>query len=230
MGDHKATLVFTDPPYKFTASGGCKLGPNGLGKTMGSVSSMACFDPSVLLALLPGYFQLRSIAAMIFTSKDLLPDYLGWAKQVSTEKRGKLVKMTSNLLFWDKCRQPVPIGSAHWADVEYLVYFRKNGTWNDGIKGLNRKRHLQYPLVKGEHPCAKPIDLIANQIRLTTKANDIVVDPFAGSGSTLFACHKTGRVCYLSEYDLSWCDRIAERYYELTGCKPVAIGGLDGMD
>ena len=73
------------------------------------------------------------------------------------------------------------------------------------------------------HPTMKPIALIANAIENSSKENDIVLDLFGGSGSTLIACEQLGRVCYMAELDEHYCDVILKRYENLTGQKAVKI-------
>lgn len=67
-----------------------------------------------------------------------------------------------------------------------------------------------------EHPTMKPIELIGPMLRNSTRRDDIVLDPFAGSGSTLIACELIGRRCYAIEIDPGYCDVIRQRYADLT--------------
>ena len=62
------------------------------------------------------------------------------------------------------------------------------------------------------HPTVKPVQMIADAIKDVSGRNDIVLDIFGGSGSTLIAAHKKGRVAYLCELDSVYCDRIIARY------------------
>ncbi len=66
------------------------------------------------------------------------------------------------------------------------------------------------------HPTVKPVQMIADAIRDVSGPNDIVLDPFAGSGSTLIAAQKTGRVARLVEIDPVYCDRILARWEAYT--------------
>ena len=67
------------------------------------------------------------------------------------------------------------------------------------------------------HPTVKPVALIADAIRDCSKRGQIVLDCFGGSGSTLIAADKTGRVARLIEYDPLYCDTIVRRWEKLTG-------------
>lgn len=69
------------------------------------------------------------------------------------------------------------------------------------------------------HKACFPVKLPARAIELTTNKNDIVIDCFGGSGTTLIACEKSNRKCYMMELDPRYCDVIIERWEELTGKK-----------
>jgi DNA modification methylase len=75
------------------------------------------------------------------------------------------------------------------------------------------------PLKNDLHPTMKPIALIENAILNSTKSRQIVADIFGGSGSTLIACEKTGRKCYMMEIDPVYCDVTIKRWEEYTGEK-----------
>jgi DNA modification methylase len=64
----------------------------------------------------------------------------------------------------------------------------------------------------GDHPAVFPVALPREYLRSLTDRGDAVVDPFAGSGSTLIACEELGRRCYLMEVDPRYCDVIRRRY------------------
>ena len=71
------------------------------------------------------------------------------------------------------------------------------------------------------HPTVKPVEMIADALRDVTKRGAIVFDPFAGSGSTLIAAHRTGRTAYVGELDPLYCDVIIRRWQRLTGHKAI---------
>ena len=62
------------------------------------------------------------------------------------------------------------------------------------------------------HEACYPVGLPARGIRLTTQEDDIVIDPFGGSGTTLIACEQLDRTCYMMELDPAYCDVIRKRY------------------
>ena len=69
------------------------------------------------------------------------------------------------------------------------------------------------------HPTMKPIELIGNALNNSTKSNDIVLDLFGGSGSTLIACEQLNRNCYMMELDPKYVDVIINRWEQFTGKK-----------
>lgn len=70
------------------------------------------------------------------------------------------------------------------------------------------------------HPTVKPVALVADAIMDCIRRDELVLDPFAGSGSTLIAAHKTGRRARLIEYDPAYCDQILRRFQMVTGKEP----------
>lgn len=75
------------------------------------------------------------------------------------------------------------------------------------------------PLRSEEHPTMKPIKLMAKLIQNSTKENEIVIDTVGGSGSTLIACEKLNRACYMAELEPKFVDVIITRWENLTGEK-----------
>ncbi|HJU23492.1 MAG TPA: DNA methyltransferase, partial [Casimicrobiaceae bacterium] len=83
--------------------------------------------------------------------------------------------------------------------------------------------------IRGDHPMVKPLELYRRPIRTHTKAGDLVLEPFAGSGSQLIAAAMEGRRCYAMEISPAFCDVIRRRwtqYARSAGIDPGA-GALD---
>jgi 16S rRNA G966 N2-methylase RsmD len=76
------------------------------------------------------------------------------------------------------------------------------------------------------HPTVKPVAMLADAIRDVTKRSAIVLDPFAGSGSTLIAAEKTGRQARCIEFEPKYCDVIVRRWQAYTG-KAATFEGTD---
>ena len=77
----------------------------------------------------------------------------------------------------------------------------------------------------GEHATPKPIELCSRGIKSSSRNNEIILDVFGGSGSTLIACEQLNRICYMMELDEKYCDVIIQRYinYRLDNDKEVNI-------
>ena len=75
------------------------------------------------------------------------------------------------------------------------------------------------------HPTMKPVLLCTKLIRNSSKKDELVVDFFGGSGSTMIACEQTGRKCYAMELDPGYCDVIVGRWEKTTGKTAELIGG-----
>ncbi len=76
---------------------------------------------------------------------------------------------------------------------------------------------FERPKASREHPTMKPPELIEYCLRNSSSPGELVLDPFAGSGSTLVACEKSKRAARLIELDPRFCDVICDRYQSLTG-------------
>ena len=69
--------------------------------------------------------------------------------------------------------------------------------------------------------------LIAKALNNSSKKEDIVLDVFGGSGSTLIACEQLNRKCYMMELDPHYIDVIIQRWENFTGQKAIKIGGIE---
>lgn len=83
--------------------------------------------------------------------------------------------------------------------------------------------HEDKPLKNDKHPTMKPINLLSFQIKNSSKKEEIVLDLFGGSGSTLISCEQLNRKCYMMEYDPKYVDVIIDRWETLTNKKAVLI-------
>lgn len=83
--------------------------------------------------------------------------------------------------------------------------------------------HEDKPLKNDKHPTMKPINLLSFQIKNSSKKNEIVLDLFGGSGSTLICSEQLNRRCFMMEYDPKYVDVIIDRWETLTGKKAVLV-------
>lgn len=79
------------------------------------------------------------------------------------------------------------------------------------------------PLSADHHPTSKPVKLIARLVRNSTRRGGIILDNFAGSGSTMIACEQLDRRCYSMELDPRYVDSIIDRWEEFTGKKAEKV-------
>jgi len=137
-----------------------------------------------------------------------------------------------NLIVWSKTNGGM--GSLYRSQHELLPIYKKGtaphiNNVNLGKRGRYRTNVWTYPGAsslgsdarKGLnfHPTVKPTAMLEDALLDITNRGDIVIDPFLGSGSTLIAAHRTGRICYGVELDPRYVDLIVHRYEKLTGEK-----------
>ena len=85
--------------------------------------------------------------------------------------------------------------------------------------------HFDKPARSEEHPTMKPVALIAAMIANSTAPDDVILDPFIGSGSTLLAAEQLGRRCYGIDIETKYCAATITRWQNLTGEKAVLQNG-----
>ncbi len=90
------------------------------------------------------------------------------------------------------------------------------------LKGARARDVWEFERVPpSTHPTMKPVELIEKA--LLNHESNRVLDLFLGSGSTLIACEKTGRICYGMELDPKYVDVIIKRWEDYTGEKPIKL-------
>ena len=121
-------------------------------------------------------------------------------------------------LIWKKQTMVMGRQDYHWKHEPCLY------GWKDGAAHLwaaDRKQttilEFDRPQRNGEHPTMKPVELFEYQMLNNTKGSDLVLDSFAGSGTTAIACEKHGRMARLMELDPKYCDVIIKRWQDFTG-------------
>ena len=194
-------MIFNDPPYGIKHSGK-GITANGVkGNDFGEI--LNDIDVSVAKTTFNYVFNKWKNKTIIYWGANyypnVLPDGFGW-------------------IVWDKQKEGNTFSGAELAFV------------NKGIR-LDIFRHLWHGMVKGSehgqkrlHPTQKPIALVEWCIKNYNNP-DIVLDMFGGSGSTIIACEKLNKKCFLMELDPKYCDVIIERWENLTGQKAELING-----
>ena len=106
----------------------------------------------------------------------------------------------------------------HWKH-EPCLYGWKEGASHLWASDRRQTTVLEFdrPSVSKEHPTMKPVGLFDYLIKNNTKKDDVVLDLFAGSGTTVIACEQNGRVAYSMELDPRYVDVIIARWEKLTG-------------
>lgn len=106
---------------------------------------------------------------------------------------------------------------------EPVLYGWKEGKAHYFINDRTQSTILEFDRPKQStlHPTMKPIDLIAKLIKNSSKENDIILDLFGGSGSTIIAAEQLNRCCYTMELDPKYCDVIVKRWETLTNKEAI---------
>ena len=76
---------------------------------------------------------------------------------------------------------------------------------------------IKKPQKNDLHPTMKPVELVERALRNSSRPGDVVLDPFGGSGTTLIAAEKSGRVARVMELDPKYADVIVRRWEDFTG-------------
>jgi DNA modification methylase len=205
MDGKKADMVFTDPPYRYKKMGSGGIFNDGYEKLKEDIKDIVNFDPTEFLNTLPLVFS-KGINAYIFCNTDLVPDYCIWAKEN---------KFNYNILTWHKKSFIPASNNHHFPDTEYLIYISKLAIFNSGL-GVNYGKYFILDNEKSDdHPTIKPLEIICNEIKISSNINSLVFDFFLGSGSTMVASHQLNRKCYGMELDPKYCQVIVDRMIKL---------------
>jgi len=129
-------------------------------------------------------------------------------------------------LIWNKSSMVMGRQDYHWKHEPCLYGWKEGAShlWNSD-RTQTTVLNFDKPQRNGEHPTMKPVELISYLMTNNTKGEDIVLDNFLGSGTTLIAAQKTGRICYGMELDPKYVDVIVQRYVDYTGNEQVKLNG-----
>lgn len=233
MNKDTARMVFTDPPYNVPIDGHvCGKGSIKHREFEMGVGEMSEQEFTAFLIKSFKLFRAHSVSgAMLFCCMDWrhMHEVLSAGKENGCELK--------NLCVWVKDNGGM--GSLYRSRHE-LIFVFKNGNGKHinnvelGKHGRNRTNVWEYAGINtiregrmeelSMHPTVKPINLVADAIKDCSKRNDIILDPFGGSGTTLIAAEKTGRKARLIELDPHYCDVIIQRWEKLTGEKAQQKG------
>ena len=134
-------------------------------------------------------------------------------------------------LVWNKNSLVLGRQDYHWKH-EPCLYGWKSGASHNWYADRKQTTVLDFdrPSRNAEHPTMKPIPLFDYQIQNNTKKDDVVLDLFGGSGTTLMAAEQNNRTAYLMELDPKYVDVIINRWEQFTGKKAVLLNENDNED
>lgn len=125
-------------------------------------------------------------------------------------------------LIWKKSVMVMGRQDYQWRH-EPCLYGWKEGAGHLWASDRKQTTILEFdkPSRNGEHPTMKPVALFEYQMLNNTKGGDIVLDSFGGSGTTLIAAEKNGRIARMMELDPRYCDVIIKRWQDFTGQQAI---------
>jgi DNA modification methylase len=205
MNGKKADMVFTDPPYGYNYQSNMRVKSEKFDILMNDDKILDFMKP--LKAVNNGF-------VFVCTTWKVLDKWLPLFN--------KYYNLT-NMIIWDKGGGGIgDLKHTFLTDYEIILCSnnereitgkRLGSVWN--ISKDNANEYI--------HATQKPVKLSATAIENTTKENEIVLDLFGGSGSTLIACEQLKRICYMMELDPKYCDVIINRWEKYTGQKAVLL-------
>jgi DNA modification methylase len=232
LGDERADLIFTDPPYNVPIDGHvCGSGRIRHREFAMGAGEMCSAEFTAFLEQTLGHAaeQCRN-GAIAFVCMD-------WRHTGELTVAGKVVfGELKNLCVWNKSN--AGMGSFYRSKHELVFVFKKGtaphvNSFGLGETGRPRSNVWDYPGVSSMgpsrmeelamHPTVKPTRLVADAIKDCSRRGELVLDPFAGSGTTLIAAEKTGRSARLIEYDPAYCDTILRRFERVTGKQAMLL-------
>jgi DNA modification methylase len=228
MAETRAAVVFTDPPYNVPIDGNV----GGLGVIHHREFAMASgeMDEAEFIA-----FLTRALGHLAANSQDgslhfICMDWRHMGELLAAGRR--TYAELKNLCVWNK--DNAGMGSLYRSQHE-LVFVFKHGRDSHqnhiqlGRYGRNRSNVWSYPGVNSFsrngtegnllalHPTVKPVALVADALRDCSGRGEIVLDAFLGSGTTLIAAERTGRICRGLELDPLYVDTAIRRWQAATG-------------
>lgn len=199
MGDEIANMVFTDPPYNVDyGSDERKIENDNLGSEF----------PQFLEKVIKNIFSFSSGAIYICMSSSEIDSLQ------STFKR--LGGHWSTFIIWAKDTFTLGRSDYH-RQYEPILYGWEEGVshYFCGDRSQGDVWEFAKPKKNDVHPTMKPVELCQRAVLNSSKPNDIVLDLFGGSGSTLIACEQTNRRCRMMEFEPKYCDVILKRFLAL---------------
>lgn len=219
MNGEKADMVFTDPPYGDNMAGFDFRGLKGDDKLKNFKRGSIKNDKDI------GF--LRDVAANVsVVCKEKSPKivFFKWSKWEEVMECFRSFGSPSACCVWDRVR--IATAQFIFNPVHEFAFF-----WGSLLEKKNTSNLTNVWRCKKEvenrelHPTVKPIEIIENAINAACENRGLVLDVFGGSGSTLIACEKTNRKCFMMELDPHYVDVIVARWEKYTGKTAELLNG-----
>ena len=217
MDGAKADMVFTDPPYNVDYSNAER--PKASKTDLGRIKNDTMEEEDFVCFLEQVYKRLDE------NTKDNSSFYIWYASKETIAFYIALQKtniILNQQIIWKK---PMLLGRGkyQWAHEPCIFAIKGSPYFTDDRTKTTVWDFGGYDKSKNVHPTQKPLFLPAEAINNSSKENEIVLDSFGGSGSTLIACEQLKRKAYLMEFDPHYVDVIIKRWEDFTGKKAVKI-------
>ncbi len=216
MNKRLADLVVTDPPYNTGMEGK----PNDEKARLSHMFNDKIENWEQFLSDIFTNYVLYTKGDCAFYS------FIDWRRVNDIRSEMEKHMDVKNVIVWDK--KVHGLGSDYKSTYELCIVGKKGKPEINNRYGLDYQDiwRLQREMGRNkDHATAKPVELCEKPIKHASKADDIVMDLFLGSGSTLIASEKTGRICYGMELDPKYVDVIVQRYVDYTGKEEVKLNG-----
>lgn len=209
MADAKADMIVTDPPYNVDYANSAKDKMRGKDRPILNDNLGDGFYDFLLAAMTPMLSRCSGAVYVAMSSSELdtlqsafraaggkWSTFIIWAKNTFTLGRADYQRQYEPILYgWPEGQNRHWCGDRDQGDV-----------WN-----------IKKPQKNDLHPTMKPVELVERAIRNSSRPGDIVLDPFGGSGTTLIAAEKSGRIGWLIELDPKYVDVIVRRWQDWSG-------------
>ena len=225
MVGEKADMVFTDPPYNVSYSDkNAALNAIGRGNCIQTPiegDSASSDEEAAEKLWKPAFANMRANAASHCSIYCTMPQggahmMMMMMASASWQVKHELIWVKNNIVLgrcdYNYRHEPILFG---WADTHK---FYGKGEFSQSVWEIPK------PQKNDLHPTMKPIALIENALLNSSKAQDIVLDLFGGSGSTLIACEQTSRQCRMMELSEHYVDVIIHRWQDFTGQEATLEG------
>lgn len=202
-------MVFTDPPYNVNYANSAKDKMRGKDRAILNDNLGDGFYDFLLAALTPTIAHCRGGIYVAMSSSEL--DVLQAAFRAAGGK-------WSTFIIWSK--NTFTLGRADYQrQYEPILYGWREGAQRHwcGDRDQGDVWNIKKPQKNDLHPTMKPVELVERAIRNSSRPGNVVLDPFGGSGTTLIAAEKSGRIARMIELDPKYVDVIVRRWQGWTG-------------